>query len=109
MQHFRGMLDQLAAISTPTGALLDAGLTVWTNQVANGNHSFSNVPWLLAGAAGGFLKTGQFLDVSAKKYQTQHMLNTVLGAVGVRKASGDLVDDFGDSSLPGGVLNELHA
>jgi Protein of unknown function (DUF1552) len=109
MQHFRGMLDQLAAITTPTGNLLDAGLTVWTNQVANGNHSFSNVPWLLAGTAGGFLKTGQFLDVSAKKYQTQHMLNTLLSAAGVRKAGGEPIDNFGDASLTGGVLSELHA
>jgi Protein of unknown function (DUF1552) len=109
MRHFNGMLDQLAAITTPTGSLLDAGLTVWTNQVGNGNHSFSNVPWLLAGTAGGFLKTGQFLDVSAKKYQTQHMLNTLLSAAGVRKTGGDPIDNFGDASLAGGVLNELHA
>lgn len=109
MRHFRGMLDQLAAITTPTGNLLDAGLTVWTNQVANGNHSFTNVPFLLAGSAGGFLKTGQFLDVSAKKYQTQHALNTLASAAGVRKLGGDPIDDFGDSSLAGGVLDELHA
>lgn len=108
MRHFRGMLDQLAGIATPTGTLLDAGLTVWTNQVANGNHSFTNVPWLLAGTAGGFLKTGQFLDVTAKKYQTQHMLNTLVSAAGVRKAGGAPTDDFGDASLAGGVLSELH-
>jgi hypothetical protein len=108
MRHFRGMLDQLAAITTPSGNLLDAGLTVWTNQVANGNHSFSNVPWLLAGSAGGFLKTGQFLDVTAKKYLTNHMLNTVISAAGVRK-NGAPIDDFGDASLAKGVLNELHA
>ncbi len=109
MAHFRGMLDQLAAITTPTGSLLDAGITVWTNQVANGNHSFTNVPWLVAGTGGGFLKTGQFVDVSAKKYQTNRMLNTLLSAVGVRKAGGALVDNFGDASLSGGLVDELHA
>lgn len=109
MRHFKGMLDQLAGISTPSGTLLDAGTTVWTNQVANGNHSFTNVPWLLAGTAGGFLKTGQFYDVSAKKYLTNRMLNTLLSATGVRKTGNAPVDDFGDASLAGGVIDELHA
>jgi hypothetical protein len=108
MRHFRGLLEQLSAVTTPSGNLLDAGVTVWTNQVANGNHSFINVPWLIAGTAGGFLKSGQFLDLSAQKYQTNHVLNTLLSAAGVRKADGAPVDDFGDASLAGGVLNELH-
>lgn len=67
------------------------------------------MPWLLAGSAGGFLKTGQFLDVSAQKYQTNRTLNTLVSAAGVRKAGGAPVDDFGDASLAGGVLDELHA
>ena len=103
------MLDQLAAISTPSGTLLDAGTTVWTNQVANGNHSFTNVPWILAGTAGGYLKTGQFHDVSAKKYLTNRMLNTLLSATGVRKTGNAPVDNFGDASLAVGVIDELHA
>jgi hypothetical protein len=109
MRYFKGLLDQLAAINTPTGTLLDAGATVWTNQVATGNHVFENIPWVIAGTAGGYLKTGQFFDVSAKKYRTNRMLNTLINAAGVRKAGGAPVDDFGDASLAKGVVDELIA
>ena len=39
--YFKAMLDQLAATTTPTGPLIDPGVTVWTNQCATGNHSFN--------------------------------------------------------------------
>ncbi len=108
LRHFKSLLDQLAAIEPATGStLLDAGLTVWTNQCANGSHSFVNVPWILAGSAGGLLQTGQFMDVSDRQYKTNRMLNTLINAAGVRKADGALVDDFGDPSLSKGVVDEV--
>jgi hypothetical protein len=98
-RHFKRLLDQLAAIQPATGStLLDAGVTVWTNQCANGSHSFVNVPWILAGSAGGLLRTGEFIDVSDRKYNTNRMLNTLINAAGVRKDDSSLVDDFGDPS-----------
>jgi hypothetical protein len=107
-RHFKRLLDQLAAIEPATGStLLDAGLTVWTNQCANGSHSFVNVPWILAGSAGGLLQTGQFMDVSDRQYKTNRMLNTLINAAGVRKVDGALVDDFGDPSLSKGVVDEV--
>jgi hypothetical protein len=42
----------LSAYDTPTGPLLDQGVAIWTNQCATGAHSFSNVPWVLAGGWG---------------------------------------------------------
>jgi hypothetical protein len=108
-RHFKGLLDRMAAIETPTGSLLDAGVTVWTNQVANGSHSFVNVPWILAGTAGGFLKTGQFLDIGDRGYKTNRMLNTLINAAGVRSASGGSVDNFGDPELGKGLVDELVA
>jgi hypothetical protein len=108
LRHFERLLDQLAAIQPGTGTtLLDAGLTVWTNQVANGSHSFVNVPWILAGSAGGLLRTGQFMDVSDRQYKTNRMLNTLINAAGVRKSDNSLVDDFGDPSLTKGVVDEI--
>lgn len=107
--YFKAMLDQLAATSTPTGALIDAGVTIWTNQVGNGNHSFSNIPWILAGSAGGYLKTGQFVDVTSKSYKTNRMLNVLANAAGVRKTGGAAVDDFGDTSLTKGTVTEILA
>jgi hypothetical protein len=107
-RHFKRLLDQLAAIQAATGGtLLDAGVTVWTNQCANGSHSFVNVPWILAGSAGGLLRTGEFIDVSDRKYNTNRMLNTLINAAGVRKDDSSLVDDFGDPSLSKGVVDEV--
>lgn len=107
--YFKAMLDQLAATTTPTGALIDAGVTVWTNQCASGNHSFVNVPWILAGRAGGYLKVGQYVDVSGKSYMTNRMLNVLANAAGVRKTGGAIVDDFGDPGLTKGVVTEIVA
>ncbi len=109
LRYFKGLLDRLAATTTPTGSLLDAGVTVWTNQVASGNHSFVNVPWLLAGTAGGFLKTGQFFDVGSRDYQTNRILNTLINAAGARKPDGSLIDDFGDAGLTKGLVDEIVA
>jgi hypothetical protein len=37
------------------------------------------------------------------------MLCTIGSAAGLRNASGDLLDQFGDGSMPGGVFDELLA
>lgn len=99
-QLFKGLLDRLAAIDTPTGKLIDNGVTVWTNQVGNGAHSYQNIPWVLAGSANNYFKTGQFVQVN---YQTNRMLNTLLTAVGVPS------DAFGATSLAKGIIPEIVA
>jgi hypothetical protein len=109
MQYFKGLLDHLDAVQTPVGSLLDTGVTVWTNQVGNGNHVFTNIPWILVGKAGGYLKTGQFADVTAKMYKTNRMLNTLINAAGVRGTGGAVIDNFGDATLAKGVVDEALA
>jgi hypothetical protein len=99
-RYFLELVNRLATTDTAMGPLLDQGVTVWTNQVANGSHSFTNVPWILAGSANGFLRTGAFVDA---QYQTNRMLNTLLQAAGVS------VNNFGDTSLTAGVVPELLA
>jgi hypothetical protein len=94
-------LDGLAAVTTPTGTLLDMGMAVWTNQVATGAHSFTKVPWVVAGTGNGYLKTGQFVDLPGAGANTNQMLNTLLTAAGVPTTN------FGDSSLTGGVITQL--
>jgi hypothetical protein len=106
--HFKYFIDQLAAITTPTGKLIDEGVSVWTNQVANGNHSYTNVPFIVAGSGNGYLKTGQMLSLPQTR-GTNAMLNTLLSAAGSRNAAGGPVDDFGDPSLPKGVISEIVA
>jgi hypothetical protein len=122
--HFKYLLDLLTSYDTPTGPLLDQGVAIWTNQCATGAHSFSNVPWVLAGSANGFFKKGQFVQVGtgempggkqdgtagdASVSGINKMLNTLLTAAGVTKAGGAPTDDFGEASLPKGIFSELLA
>jgi hypothetical protein len=122
--HYKYLLDKLSSYTTPTGALIDQGVSIWANQCATGAHSFSNVPWILAGSANGVLKQGQFVTVGTGKMPggsqdgkggdpsvsgVNKMLNTVLNVAGVTQSGGAPTDNFGDASLPKGYFSELLA
>jgi hypothetical protein len=58
METLKYGLDQFAA-----RGLLDKSIILWTNHVAEGpSHSGSNVPHIIAGSGGGYLKQGQYVD-----------------------------------------------
>jgi len=101
---FKRFLDRLDAYLGPSGGtLLDDSLVLWTNDLANGPpHSYSNIPQVMAGGAGGFLKTGQYID--AGNVTHNKLLNTIINAVGIRNGDGSLYDSFGDPSLQKGVI-----
>ncbi len=104
---FKFFLDKLSAYSGPSGGtLLDDSIVLWTNDLANGPpHSYSNVPQVMAGGAGGFLKTGQYID--AGNVTHNKLLNTIISAVGIRNGDGTLYDSFGDASLQRGVIQAM--
>lgn len=102
---FRHLLDRLDAYPMPSGAtLLDCGLACWFNDLGNGpGHSRMNVPWIIAGSAAGATRTGEQIELSGGDRVDNHaqLLNTISTAVGAP------LNDFGDSSLPGGTLPEI--
>ena len=109
---FRHLLGRLEAYVMPDGkTLLEHGLAVWYNDNSNGPpHGVRNVPWVLAGSCNGYLKQGEMLAIGGgNEANHNRLLNTIGTAVGVRKANGDLLDDFGSSTLQGGLLPELQA
>ena len=56
---FKYLLDQLETHTTAQGTtLLDEGVAVYVNDLATGDHSYDNVPYLLVGRAGGALRRG---------------------------------------------------
>ncbi|MES1175985.1 MAG: DUF1552 domain-containing protein [Myxococcales bacterium] len=88
IKHFKYLLDKLSGITTPTGTLLDQGVTVNTNQIGTGpDHSMTNLPYILAGSANGFLAQGKFIDATPNTPNAQ-MLNTLAAAVGVKTTMG---------------------
>jgi len=124
LNYYKYLLDTVSQYNTPTGPLLDQGVTIYTNQCATGAHSFSNIPWIQAGTANGYFKKGQFLVVGSGAQPggsqdgkggdgsvsgINKMLNTLLTAAGVTKTGGAPIDNFGDSSLPKGLFSEMLA
>jgi hypothetical protein len=101
---FKYLLDRLSSYTLGSGTLLDSGVVVWTNDVADKYHSYSNVPYVLAGSANGFLATGQFID--AGDVSNNKMWNVVGSAVGCRN-NGKYMDDFGDPSLTPGFIDAM--
>jgi hypothetical protein len=92
------------------GSLLDRGVSVWLNDnTAGPSHDVHNVPYILAGSCAGFFKQGEMIEVDGGSGDNTHsrLLNTIGSAVGLRNAAGDYLDDFGDPSLPKGVLDDI--
>jgi hypothetical protein len=104
-RFFKHLLDRLAAYTLPEGGtLLDASVNMWINSISDGPpHSGDDIPIVLAGGAGGFLKTGVHLRTEG---YTSRVLNTLVTAAGVRKDDGAHVDDFGDPEGKG-LIDEL--
>ena len=108
MQIFSYLLDKLSAYDSlvPGRKLLDECMAIWTNDLSAGPpHGGDDVPWLIAGDAGGALRTGQFVDLGGVK--TNKLLSTLLTAAGCTKPDGSPVDDFGDPGLERGLIPEL--
>jgi hypothetical protein len=92
-------LDRLRSIPEGEGSLLDSTLIVWGNEVADGTiHSHVDMPFLLAGSAGGRLSTGRYLEYSSASH-TQ-LLVSILNAMDVEAQSFGL-DEFNDGPLAG--------
>lgn len=109
---FKHLLDRLASTQGPNGALIDRGVACWYNDNANGPpHGANDVPWVLAGSCAGFFRTGEYLEVNGGAGGSNHarLLNTIGSAVGLRKADGSFIDDFGDPSLPRAPLTDIMA
>lgn len=103
---FRYLLEQLEMRSGPSGGtLLDDSVNLWVNDLSNGPpHSIRNMPFVMAGGAGGFLRTGQYVNSSGTHNK---FLNTLISAHGIQRDGGGHYDSFGDSGLDRGVIDEV--
>jgi hypothetical protein len=98
------MLDRWKTYATPNGPLLDNAFAMWTNHCAAGpSHSFRNLPVIIAGSAGGYLKQGQFIDGVASN--NGKLLTTLITAAGGR-SNGAAYTSFANA---GAVLSQIVA
>jgi len=96
MGTLKAGLDAFAA-----RGLQDHAYVMWTNHVADGpSHNMRNVPHIIWGNAGGYLKQGEYVDAGMNV--TNNRLLTTLVTASVRD-TGMAVTDFG------GATDELAA
>jgi hypothetical protein len=92
MTQLAGLLARMKAIPEEGGTMLSNSVVLWTNHMEEGsNHNSQKMPWILAGQAGGYFKTGQ-CALSAGK-PIYGVLADVANAIGVPMAA------WGDPSL----------
>lgn len=99
MQTFAAGLDHFEA-----RGLADKSLVLWTNGFADGpSHSLRNVPHILWGDGGGYLKQGAYVD--AGNVGNDRLLNSLISAA--IQDTGETMEDFGEG--PGGQLDVVLA
>jgi hypothetical protein len=80
--------------------LFDKSMIMWTNHIADGpSHSFKNVPTIIAGDAGGYLKQGAYLD--AGHVTNNRLLNTLIA--GAVRDKSPWTENFGEGDGSGGI------
>lgn len=92
--QFAYLLEKMQSIPEGEGTLLDNSMLLFGSSISDGNrHDPNNLPIIVAGQAGGALRTGQHI-ASPKETPLCNLYSTMLGAVGAP------VESFGDSTGP---------
>jgi hypothetical protein len=82
-EKFASIVEKLRMYSEGDGTLFDNSLLLWCNELAKGNvHSRIDAPYVLAGSAGGALRTGRFLQYSGDVPHNDLLLS-ILNAFGL--------------------------
>jgi hypothetical protein len=98
------LLQQLDAYTEGDGTVLDNSVVVWMNELSDGKgHNFMDLPYVMFGSAGGYLRQGQYIKVTGQESTMNdvdaphnRLLTTILNAVGCRGEGGGPVENFGD-------------
>lgn len=100
-EQYAYLLASLKAIPEGSGTMLDNCAVLWCNEQGKGNnHSRKDMPWVLAGRAGGAFRTGRFINAGGAPHN--RLLLSLLSAFGIdAKVFGD--PDF----CGGGPLSKL--
>ena len=80
--QFAALIAALKAVPEGSGTLFDNCLLLWCNELGRGNtHSRDNAPFVLAGSAGGALRTGRYLEYADVPHND--LLVSILNVMGV--------------------------
>lgn len=94
------LMDKLASFPEGDGTVLDNTLILWCTDIAQGqSHARRDMPYVLAGGAGGALKMGRYLKYSGDHHN--NLLVSILNAMGVPDTT------FGNPAYCTGALPRL--
>lgn len=97
---FAYLLQQLDSIPEGDGTLLDNTAILWGNEISRGNtHDLTDIPFILAGGAGGRFRTGQYLRYPGIAHN--QLLLSIIQAFGIEAS------EFGAPHLNNGILSEI--
>jgi hypothetical protein len=114
-EQFALMCERLSAYQEGDATALDNSVLLWVNELSEGKmHHFRDLPFVVAGSAGGRLKQGRyewltkFADPLANADRTRvedaphnKLFTTILNALDVRQAGGQPFEKFGSFGLAG--------
>ena len=101
--QFATLIAKLKAMPEGDGSMLDNTLLLWCNELAKGNiHGHADAPYVLAGRAGGGLRTGRFLSYAGgSTVPHNNLLVSLLNAMGLPDTT------FGKAEWCQGALSGL--
>lgn len=98
--YFLGKLD---SYQEGERTLLDNTILLWATEIGESTqHDLTLMPYVLAGSAGGAIRTGRYLDFASARKDNNQLLVSIAHAMG----ASDL-DTFGDASGAKGPLSVL--
>jgi hypothetical protein len=111
------LLSKLDAYKEADGkSVLDNSTILYTNELSDGRgHSFMDLPYILAGSAGGAFKQGQYIRLGeGTSYDDQRaphnkLLNTLVNVMGIQSDWFGTPEGDGGETMQGGVYTELLA
>jgi hypothetical protein len=104
-QHFASFCRQLDSIPEGDGTLLDHTAVVWITELGTGTHEINRTPVVIAGGAGGALRTGQYVRYAREHEVRGGWSSTMVGPshsqlyVTIMRALGMPDETFGIESV----------
>lgn len=95
------LIDRLKAIPEGDGTVFDNTVILWTNEQSRGNnHDRRDLPYVIAGSAGGFFNTGRYVEFPSDTAHN-HLLVSLLNSMGIDAS------EFGNPIYGTGALTGL--
>ena len=101
-EQFAYLIEQLKALPEPDGegTMLDNSVVLWAKEMGDSRaHVCTDVPFVLAGSACGYFKTGQYLSFAGEPHNK--LMVSICNALGLTN------ETFGEASFGAGPLAGL--